>query len=283
MVRETLAITAYNIGDFALALRELRTYRRISGRDDQIALMVDSERGLGRPDRALELGRSIDIKTLDVAQQVQLAIVMSGARLDQEQPELALAELEIPQLDRTRAYSWSPALFSAYATVLEDLGRDREASDWHRAATIAAEALEAAEHDEFEALEVINEANPDYDPQLHGDPEEAEETGANEAAGAESESAGAASETEPEPATPAEDPSSRAAIEEAIEAEYREILASIDAELEDGGADATLQRDEEESPAASETANAETSEQPEHDPQPRSQTGPDSQPSLFDF
>lgn len=283
MVRETLAITAYNIGDFALALRELRTYRRISGRDDQIALMVDSERGLGRPDRALELGRSINIKTLDVAQQVQLAIVMSGARLDQGQPELALAELEIPQLDRTRAYSWSPALFSAYATVLEDLGRDREASDWNRAATIAAEALEAAEHDEFEALEVINEANPDYDPQLHGDPEEAEETGENEAAGTESESAGPASEAEPEPATPAEDPSSRAAIEEAIEAEYREILASIDADLEDGGADATPQRDEEESPAASETENTETSEQPEHDPQPRSQTGPDNQPSLFDF
>ena len=54
------AITAYAIGDYALALRELRTYRRISGSDDQIALMVDSERGVGRPDRALEVGRAVD-------------------------------------------------------------------------------------------------------------------------------------------------------------------------------------------------------------------------------
>src|SRR6478736_4711086 len=60
VVRETLAITAYATGDYALALRELRTYRRISGKDDQIALMVDSERGVGRPDRALEVGRAVD-------------------------------------------------------------------------------------------------------------------------------------------------------------------------------------------------------------------------------
>src|SRR5690606_19036933 len=51
VVRETLAITAYATGDFALALRELRTYRRITGRDDQLPMMVDSERGLGRPDK----------------------------------------------------------------------------------------------------------------------------------------------------------------------------------------------------------------------------------------
>ena len=41
IVRETLAITAYANEDFALALRELRTYRRISGSDDQIALIRD--------------------------------------------------------------------------------------------------------------------------------------------------------------------------------------------------------------------------------------------------
>jgi hypothetical protein len=36
VVRETLAITAYLIEISPLALRELRTYRRISGRDDQL-------------------------------------------------------------------------------------------------------------------------------------------------------------------------------------------------------------------------------------------------------
>ena len=141
VVRETLAITAYATGDFVLALRELRTYRRISGSNDQLPLMVDSERGVGRPDRALEVGRAVDRNELPATVQVGLAIAMSGARLDLGQPELALAELEIPQLDPDRAFSYSPALFSAYAEVLEELGRDSDAAAWRARAERAEEAL----------------------------------------------------------------------------------------------------------------------------------------------
>ncbi len=148
VVRETLAITAYATGDFALALRELRTYRRISGRDDQLPMMVDSERGLGRPDRALELGRSVDRASLPVPVQVELAIAMSGARLDQGQADAALGELQIPQLDPNTAYSYSPALFDAYAVVLEELGREAEAKEWFARSERAAEALESALHPE---------------------------------------------------------------------------------------------------------------------------------------
>ncbi|PVE91688.1 hypothetical protein DC434_18330 [Microbacterium sp. TPD7012] len=141
IVRETLGITAYATEDFALALRELRTYRRISGKDDQIALMVDSERGIGRPDRALETGRAVDRSALTTPVRVALAIAMSGARLDQGDLELALGELEIPELDPDRAFEWSPALFAARAAVLEDLGRDEEAAFWAHRADVAAEAL----------------------------------------------------------------------------------------------------------------------------------------------
>ncbi|NYE19113.1 primosomal protein [Microbacterium immunditiarum] len=144
VVRETAAITAYAIGDYALALRELRTFRRISGRDDQIALMVDSERGVGRPDRALELGRSVDRSALAPAVRVELAIAMSGARLDLGQTERALLELDIPELDPDRAFEWSPALFSARAAVLEELGRTDEAQEWQHRAVVAAEAIDDA-------------------------------------------------------------------------------------------------------------------------------------------
>lgn len=158
VVRETLAITAYATGDFALALRELRTYRRITGSNEQLALMVDSERGVGRPDRALELGRSVDRSSLPVDVQVSLAIAMSGARLDLEQPEAALAELEIPQLDPNRAFGWSPDLFHAYAEVLEELGRDEQAASWRERAERAEEALAAANaEDELETVHVIEE------------------------------------------------------------------------------------------------------------------------------
>ncbi|WP_243844384.1 hypothetical protein [Salinibacterium sp. ZJ454] len=161
VVRETLAITAYAIGDFNLALREFRTYRRITGRDDQLPMMVDSERGIGRPDRALELGRSVPRANLPDAVQVALAIAMSGARLDLEQPDAALGELQIPQLDPNTAFSYSPALFDAYATVLEELGRDEEAQEWLQRSERASEALGQAENPEEEDVIEISEEEID--------------------------------------------------------------------------------------------------------------------------
>ena len=157
VVRETLAITAYATGDFALALRELRTYRRITGRDDQLPMMVDSERGVGRPEKALELGRSVPRASLPVPVQVELAIAMSGARLDLGQTDAALVELEIPQLDPTTAFSYSPALFESYGAVLEELGREEEAEEWYTRADAAADALERSELSDDDTVEVIEE------------------------------------------------------------------------------------------------------------------------------
>ncbi len=183
VVRETLAITAYATGDFALALREFRTYRRISGSNEQLPLMVDSERGVGRPDRALEVGRSVDRATLPAAVQVGLAIAMSGARLDLGQPELALAELEISQLDPDRAFSYSPALFSAYAEVLEELGRTAEAADWRARAERAEDALGGpAESELVEIYEVELDEDEEPDPVTATEPTKAEASVAPEAA-----------------------------------------------------------------------------------------------------
>ncbi len=168
VVRETLAITAYSTGDYALALRELRTYRRISGRDDQLPMMVDSERGLGRPDRALELGRSVPRESLPTEVQVELAIAMSGARLDQGRAELALAELESLGVDPDRAFSWSPALFDAYAIVLEEVGRADDADLWFERADRARAALSGGDDEGQEVVEILEEevdaAGEDVDP-----------------------------------------------------------------------------------------------------------------------
>lgn len=165
VVRETLAITAYATEDYALALRELRTYRRITGRDDQLPMMVDSERGLGRPERALELGRSVPRASLPVPVQVELAIAMSGARLDLGHPEAALAELEIAQLDPSTAYSYSPGLFDAYATVLEELGRTAEAATWFGRAEVAADALDEADAED-DIIEVVEDEFDEDDADL---------------------------------------------------------------------------------------------------------------------
>ncbi|MDQ4138143.1 MAG: hypothetical protein M3116_04775, partial [Actinomycetota bacterium] len=85
------------------------------------------------------------------------AIAMSGARLDLGQPEAALAELEIPQLNPNTAYSYSPALFASYATVLEELGRAEEAARWAELADRAADAIGEANGAHDEVIEVVEE------------------------------------------------------------------------------------------------------------------------------
>ena len=180
VARETLAVTAYRTGDFALALRELRTYRRLSGSHGHLALMVDCERGLGRPEKAIETGLDADAQNLDTEQRVLLAIAMSGARLDLGQKQQALFELEIPELDPKRAYSWSPDLFTAYANVLEDLGREAEAATWRARAAQADAALQEhygtdGSEEVFQVWEEPGEANSDtYDAERHEAEAEAE-------------------------------------------------------------------------------------------------------------
>ena len=157
MVREVVGVTAYTVGDYSLALRELLTYRRISGSNDQLPVMVDCERGLGRPDRALELGRSVDRSTLSAGVRVNLAIAMSGARLDREENDLALAELQIPELNPERVFNYSPSLFRAYADTLEVLGRADEAKRWWTLGDRAEHALAGSPGPEDEVFEVLEE------------------------------------------------------------------------------------------------------------------------------
>ena len=228
IVRETLGITAYATGDFALALRELRTYRRISGNDDQIALMVDSERGIGRPDRALETGRAVDRSTLTTPVRVALAIAMSGARLDQGDLELALGELEIPELDPDRAFEYSPALFAARAAVLEDLGRTEEAEFWARRADVAAEALglDGAGDEEIYVEDSLMEDEFSDD-----DSETAPNTELD--AGADADAEGEADTHASDASHPTED----SAPEPTVEDEVRELLGETDDTVDSENAD----------------------------------------------
>ncbi|WP_457971911.1 hypothetical protein [Arthrobacter sp. D1-17] len=140
-VREAVGLTAYAAGHYGEALREFRTYRRISGSNMHLPVMADCERGLGRPDRALDVARSEEAHDLDAPGKVELAMVASGARADLGQLDAAVAELEIPQLDINRAFSYSPRLFRAYADALSAVGRTVEAEKWQRQAVVAEEAL----------------------------------------------------------------------------------------------------------------------------------------------
>ncbi|GHD08978.1 hypothetical protein [Zhihengliuella salsuginis] len=157
VVREAVGLTAYAAGHFADALREFRTFRRISGSNVHLPMMADCERALGRPEKALELAHSEDAQKLDTPVKVEMAIIASGAQADLGKLEAALAELEIPQLDRNRAYSFSPRLFSVYAEALSDLGRDDEAQEWLNRVTVAEQALGIGEFADPEIVDFDDE------------------------------------------------------------------------------------------------------------------------------
>jgi len=130
-------------------------------------------RGEGRLVARYEAVVAIDRAALDTAVQVELAIAMSGARLDLGNPTAALGELEIPQLDPTTAYSWSPALYSAYAATLEELGRQDEADEWWARVDRAAAALaEVADENAWETVDVVEEEVEGHDERGTDEPDE---------------------------------------------------------------------------------------------------------------
>jgi tetratricopeptide (TPR) repeat protein len=152
-VREAVGMTAYAAGRYDDALREFRTFRRITGSSIHLPHMADCERGLGRPEKALELTRSDERNMLDTADKVELAIVASGARRDMGDLAGAVEELEIPQLDINRAFSFSPRLFEAYADALTAAGRADEAAKWYRQIGVAESALGVGEFAEPDILD----------------------------------------------------------------------------------------------------------------------------------
>lgn len=135
-VREANGLTAYATGRWAQARSELRAARRLSGSDAFLPILADCERGLGKPERALELAGSPEAARLDKTTRVELRIVASGARRDLGQLEAAVVTLQCPEL-RDEAKPWSARLRYAYADALLAAGRRDEAVEWFERAARA--------------------------------------------------------------------------------------------------------------------------------------------------
>jgi tetratricopeptide (TPR) repeat protein len=130
VVREAAGLAAYRAGHYAQALAELRTARRLTGSDEHLPVIADSERALGRPERALTIAASPEIGKLDVEHRVEMLIVEAGARSDLGQKEAAVITLQVGLLDSHARAPWVARLRTAYADALADVGRDEEAARW---------------------------------------------------------------------------------------------------------------------------------------------------------
>ena len=126
IVREAVALAAYATGRYSEALREARTVRRLSGDDSLRAIEADSERGLGRPERALAVIDEVAIASQPAALRTELAIVASGARADLGEFQAGLLVLE-DALAFIRDDALRARLLSVKADRLDDLDRHEEA------------------------------------------------------------------------------------------------------------------------------------------------------------
>ena len=132
-VREAVGIAAYHAGEWAEAITELRTARRITGDPRYLAMLADCERALGRPAQAIRALSEPDVGRMDAQSRAELFIVVAGARRDMGQLDAALAVLARGGLDRDHPRPGAVRLWYAYADALEAAGKREEAASWFAA------------------------------------------------------------------------------------------------------------------------------------------------------
>jgi tetratricopeptide (TPR) repeat protein len=160
-VREAVGIAAYHAGEYATALLELRAARRMDGSAHNLPLMADSERGLGRPERAVAYLRDPQADELDPATRAELLIVVSGARRDLDQPEAAVVLLRDLAVAKGAPAPWTARLWYAYAEALLAADRPDDAARWFTSAA----AIDDGETDAAARAYLITTGEPMPDEQ----------------------------------------------------------------------------------------------------------------------
>ena len=164
IVREAAGLAAYHAGNYAEALRELRAHRRVSGSDEHWPVMADCERGMGRPEKALQMAGAPEVKNLTRAQAVEMRIVAAGARADLGQLDAAVVTLQCRELSMNSKDAWAARLKYAYADALLSVGRNEEALTWFNKAVEAdTEGLTDAADRVAELEGIVLESLEDYE------------------------------------------------------------------------------------------------------------------------
>ncbi|MGL4831920.1 MAG: hypothetical protein ACRCWS_04980, partial [Propionibacteriaceae bacterium] len=128
IVREATAEAAYAAGEYAAALNEYRTLRRMTGDAKYLAVMADCERALEKPQAALDLVKEAATARLDLSTRVELCIVEAGAREDLGQVGEALRLLKAGVIDFDKAPAVAKSrLRIAYGETLLRQGNEAQA------------------------------------------------------------------------------------------------------------------------------------------------------------
>ena len=162
--RETLGIVAYQLGNYKVALRELRTARRINGYNDYLPIMADCERGLGNPEKALAIAASPEAKELGESERIEMTIVAAGARADLGEMEAGLALLNREMRSRGLSTPCRLRLMEAKALFLDRLGRVDEAEQIMRKVDAINEKYEDPRDEEVVVYDLEDDEDVDATP-----------------------------------------------------------------------------------------------------------------------
>ncbi|MFH8992012.1 hypothetical protein [Streptomyces sp. NPDC017940] len=170
-VREAAGFAAYANQKFSEALSEFRAARRMTGSVELWPVMADCERGLGRPEKTLDMAGAPEVHKLDKAGQVEMRLVAAGARRDMGQVDAAIVTLQSPELASSSVQPWTARLRYAYADALLAAERADEAREWFAKAveadkdgsTDASDRLAELDGVEFVDALTGDEAEPDHE------------------------------------------------------------------------------------------------------------------------
>lgn len=145
-VRELLGLALYHSSSYREALRELLTYRRLSGKVDQNHVIADCYRATGRPDRALEICFEVTRGRVDAGVWAEVLIVSASALADQGDFERALGQLARGDLSPAKVEPQHLRLWYVRGDILEKAGRAKEALKvWERIVAEDPRFFDAAE------------------------------------------------------------------------------------------------------------------------------------------
>lgn len=131
--RELLGLAFYRAGRWQEAVRELSTFRRLSGSAEQNPVLADCYRALGKPARALELCDEIREDRVPAAIVYEGAIVAAGALADMARIDDAIARFERLELKPEVVEEHHLRAWYVLGDLLERKGRFTQARSWFEA------------------------------------------------------------------------------------------------------------------------------------------------------